>query len=95
MHPCQNMCKIWGRDLDIKTIKEEHSPYQVPAKIIGGEAQSPIKEDIKPILDDEGIKLIKQIVGVYLYYARAMDDTLLPALRAIASKQITWTKKTL
>ena len=38
-------------------------------------------------MDAAGIKRLQEIVGVYLYYARAIDYTMLPAVTAIASEQ--------
>ena len=46
-------------------------------------------------LNDEQIKLIQQVIGVCLYYDRAVDNTILPALSAIASKQSNGTKQTM
>jgi hypothetical protein len=43
--------------------------------------------DTSPKLDEKGKKRIQQIVGSFLYYARAVDPTILMALSAIASQQ--------
>ena len=51
-----------------------------------GAAAQDVLEDINsPKLNDEGINIIQQVVGVCLYYARAVDNTILTALSTIAS----------
>jgi len=45
-------------------------------------------------LDKNGIRKIQQIVSSILYYARAVDMTVLVALSSIASEQMTATEKT-
>ena len=37
--------------------------------------------------DPEQIKFIRQVVGVFLYYVRAVDETMLCALNKIASRR--------
>jgi hypothetical protein len=44
-------------------------------------------------LDKKGIRRIQQIVGSILYYARAVDMTVLMALSSIASEQMKTTEK--
>lgn len=41
--------------------------------------------DLSPPLDLKEIKLLQQIIGIYLYYARAVDPTMLTAINHIAS----------
>ena len=48
-----------------------------------------------PALNEKGVHLVQQVIGVCLYYARAIDDTLLATLSTIASKQTTATQKTM
>jgi hypothetical protein len=47
-----------------------------------------------PPLDKHGIKRIQQIVGGILYYARAVDITVLAALSTLVSEQTTATRNT-
>jgi hypothetical protein len=49
--------------------------------------QTPLEVDSSPQLDAKGIKRVQQIVGSILYYARAVDMTILMALSAIAVEQ--------
>ena len=65
----------------------QHSPYKAPEKVYGAAAQDITVPDESVKLNDDQIKLIQQVIGVCLYYARAVDDTILPALGTIASEQ--------
>ncbi len=73
----------------------KHCPYTPAPKQFGSEAQAPLPPDESPSLDDKGIKLIQQIVGSILYYAHAVDMTVLAALSTIAIKQTKATQKTM
>ena len=75
--------------------KPVHSPYKTAPKIYGADAQKTIKEVISPKLTDKGINVVQQVVGTCLYYGRAIEDTILPALSAIASEQTTATEATM
>jgi hypothetical protein len=74
--------------------KPQHSPHKAPPKIYGAAAQDPIPDDTTPRLDAKRITRIQQIIGSILYYARAIDMTVLPALSAVASEQTTATETT-
>ena len=52
-------------------------------------------DDDTPEATEEEVKYIQQVVGTILYYARAVDLTLLMALSTIASEQATATKTTI
>ena len=52
-------------------------------------------EDDAPLLPEERIKFIQQVVGVFLYYATAIDNTVLVALSDIGSKKSRATFKTM
>ena len=67
--------------------KPQHSPYQAPPKIFGAAAQDTIPADTTERIDEKRIKVVQQVIGGLLYYARAVDLTILPALSAIASEQ--------
>ena len=59
-------------------------PCSPEPKKFGSEAQAPLPPDASPMLDEKGIKRIQQIVGSILYYARAVDMTVLAALSTIS-----------
>ena len=73
----------------------QHSPYRAPKKVYGAAAQDTIVPDDSAKLNDDQINLIQQVIGVCLYYGRAVDDTILPALSAIASEQSDGTRRTM
>ena len=54
-----------------------------------------MKEDTSPHLLPKGIKYVQSVVGTFLYYARAIDCTMLPALAQIATQQAQPTQRTL
>ncbi len=69
--------------------KRQNCPYSPE----GTEAQAPRPLDSSPRLNAKGIKCIQQIVGSILYYARAVDMTVLMALILIAVIQTNTTEK--
>ena len=64
-----------------------HSPYIAPKKVYGAVAQDTIPLDEIAKLDEEEIKLIQQVIEVYLLYGRAVDDTIPSTLSVITSVQ--------
>jgi hypothetical protein len=70
-----------------KPRKPQDCPYEPYPKKYGTSAQDVTPEDTTPPLDKEGIKWIQQVVGSFLYYARAIDSTILMSLNAIANEQ--------
>jgi hypothetical protein len=67
--------------------KPQHCPYTPAPKQYGAEAQAPLPADISPKLSNKEIKEIQHVVGRILYYAWAVDSTILMALSSIASEQ--------
>jgi hypothetical protein len=61
----------------------------------GAQAQTPLEVDSSPQLDEKGIKRVQKIVSSILYYARAVDMTVLMTLSVIAVEQMKATTKTL
>ncbi len=70
-------------------------PYTPAPKTFGAQVQTPLEVDSSPQLDEKGIKCIQKIVGSILYYARAVNMTVLMTLSAIAVEQMEATAKTL
>ncbi len=62
--------------------------------VYGKGNQAPMPTDDSPALDDAGKKRIQQIVGSFLYYARAVDPTILMALSDIACQSAKPTERT-
>ena len=69
-------------------------PYLPEPKLNGARAQAPLPDDNSKPLDKKGIQKIQQIADSILYYARAVDMTVIMALSSIASEQMTATEKT-
>ena len=86
--------KLLARFKHKKPTKPVDSPYKAPPRVYGKAAQDPIPVDSSPKLDEKGKLRIQQVLGTCLYYARAIDDTMLPALSSIASEQATPTERT-
>jgi hypothetical protein len=75
--------------------KQQTCPYSLEPKKFGTEAQAPLPPDISPKLGAKGIKQVQQIVGSILYYARAINMTVLKALSSIAVEQTKASNKTM
>ena len=69
-------------------------PYSPEPKAYGAKAQAPLLSDDSKILDKKGILKIQKIIGSILYYARAVDSTVLIGLSSIAAEQTKATIKT-
>ena len=52
------------------------------------------EDDSRP-LDKHGVTLLQQIIGTHLFYARAVDNTILVALGSLAAAQTKGTKRTM
>jgi hypothetical protein len=64
--------------------KVQSCPYAPEPKRFGTEAQAPLPPNSSTKLDAKGIKQVQKIMGSILYYARAIDMTVLMALSSIA-----------
>ena len=51
--------------------------------------------DTYPLLNPKDTQFIQSITGSFLYYGRALDNTIFPALNEIASEQAQLTQKTM
>ena len=52
-------------------------------------------EDNSPLLSKAEKKFVQEVIGVFLYYARAVDLTMLPALGTPATQQAAPTQNTM
>ena len=75
--------------------KIQDQPHQHIIPVYGAKFQYSKKEDESPILNKEDKLLIQQVTGTFLYYARAVDSTILVALSAIAAQQAKPTENTM
>jgi hypothetical protein len=75
--------------------RPQHWPYSPLPKQYGSEAQCPLPPDTSPPLLKDDIKHMKCIIGSILYYAQAVDLTVLMAPSTIASKQAKGTQNSM
>ena len=73
----------------LKPSSPQYSPHHHNPIVFGtkGTRQYANKPDTTAFLDKKGIKFVQSVTGTLLYYARAIDSTMLPALNEIASQQ--------
>jgi hypothetical protein len=74
--------------------KPQHCPYAPTPKQYGAKAQAPLPVDLSPRLSPDKIKEIQCIISSILYYAQAVDITVLIALSSIAIEQSKGTLQT-
>ena len=74
--------------------KPQHAPHKWDKPQYGQTTQYTKPVDTTPKLDTEGIKHIQKFIGALLYYACAIDSTMLMAINAISSAQVTGTTVT-
>ena len=70
-------------------------PHRHTLPVYGHTVQHAKEEETTPRLDKEGTKFVQQDTGTFLYYARAVDPTMLVALSAIAASQSAPTEDTM
>jgi hypothetical protein len=69
--------------------RPQHCPFSPNLITYGKDTQAPMPTDDSPLLDIASKKHIQQVIGSFLYYARAVDPTILMALYDIATQQAT------
>jgi hypothetical protein len=73
--------------------RPQYAPHQWTQPAYGQKVQlAPV--DDSPKLDAKGTKFVQSCVGSFLYYARAVDPTMLPAINEISSSQASPSVKT-
>eukprot|EP00804_Cyclotella_cryptica_P015783 CCRYP_013414-RA/>CCRYP_013414-RA protein AED:0.38 eAED:0.38 QI:0/-1/0/1/-1/1/1/0/253 len=77
-----------------KPRKPQDCPYEPHPKKYGTAAQLTDPPDDSAPLNEQGVKWVQRVVGSFLYYARAIDATILMALNAIANEQKAPTQRT-
>ncbi len=76
-------------------IVPQDQPHQHVKKMYGAKVQLANPLNTSPPLNKAGKKLIQEVTGVFLYLARAVDLTMLTALRPLASEQAAPTERTM
>lgn len=75
--------------------RPQHQPHKHIAPAYGAKVQYAAGQDESRPLSKQEKTFVQQVVGVFLYYGRAVDSTMLVALSAIASGQAAPTEETL
>ena len=78
-----------------RPLRHEAAPHDHPKRDYGARIQLTDPQDDTAALDIADQKLVREVVGVFLFYARAVDSTMLPALGTISTQQSKPTKKTM
>ena len=72
----------------------QHAPHDWNVPAYGQKIQFTEIEDKSPLLTEKDTKLIQAISGTFIYYGRAVDPTILPALNEISMQQSAPTQNT-
>eukprot|EP00804_Cyclotella_cryptica_P004234 CCRYP_014561-RA/>CCRYP_014561-RA protein AED:0.46 eAED:0.44 QI:0/0/0/1/0/0/2/0/303 len=75
--------------------KPQHQPYPHTPRTYGTKQQFVNTEDNTALLSKSDKTFVQEVIGVFLYYARAVDCTMLPALGSLATQQVAPTLNTL
>jgi hypothetical protein len=67
--------------------RPEHAPHTWNPPIYGAKTQYVEDETTSPALSDKDVNKLQQLTGTLLYYARAVDPTLLRPINVLASEQ--------
>ena len=67
--------------------KLQDQPYPHVKPTYGAKAKYATDADPSPLLTPARNKCVQEVTGTFLYYARALDATMLPALGTIATHQ--------
>jgi hypothetical protein len=74
--------------------RPQHVPHEWQKPVYGQETQLTTPKDTLPPLSATAINRVQQITGTLLYYARAIDATMLLALGTLAEEQTRESKNT-
>ena len=75
--------------------RKQYAPYPYQQIIYGQKVQKPTAIDNTPALNDKDKKYVQQVIGALLYYARAIDCTMLVTLSKLSHMQAKPTHLTL
>ena len=89
------IAKALKRFNHIKKARPEHAPHAWTVPQYGQKVQYTAPTDNTPPLSPIDIKEVEQLVGVFLYYGRALDNTMLTGLNEISSSQSSATEATM
>jgi len=75
--------------------RREAAPYPCPQRQYGARVQLTDPPDATPALNLKDKKQVREVIGVFLFYARAIDSTMLAALGSLATQQSNPTAQTM
>eukprot|EP00804_Cyclotella_cryptica_P023061 CCRYP_000315-RA/>CCRYP_000315-RA protein AED:0.18 eAED:0.15 QI:0/0/0/1/1/1/2/0/662 len=78
-----------------KPTKPQHQPYPSAPCTYGSKQQLCTTADTAPALGKHQKTFVQEVIGVFLYYTRAVDCTMLTALGSLATQQANPTTTTL
>jgi hypothetical protein len=78
-----------------KPTRPQHAPHGWQKPQYGAKTQYAPYADTSPALDAADTKRVQEILGTLLYYARAVDSTMLTAIGSIAMQQASATQATM
>jgi hypothetical protein len=78
-----------------KPGKPQDNPYKYLQPEYGARVQYAPDADVSPLLDAAGKKRVQEILGTLLYYARAVDPTMLVTISSLSTQQANPTQNTM
>jgi Reverse transcriptase (RNA-dependent DNA polymerase) len=75
--------------------RPQHAPHPWIQPNYGASIQYAEPEDTSTPLDKHGTKRLQEVIGTFLFYGRAVDNTMLTALGTLATSQTRGTEKTM
>jgi len=73
----------------------QHQPYPHVRPTYGATYQNAEAQDTSEQLSKEEKTYVQEVIGIFLYYARCVDASMLPALGTLATQQASPTQNTL
>ena len=74
--------------------RAQYAPHQWTPPDYGATKQLATPLDTSPPIPEERKRRIQKIIGTFLYYSRALDCTMIPALNTLTEQQSSPTKNT-
>ena len=78
-----------------KPTRPQHSPHAYSTPQFGAKIQYATGPDESPTLHSTDTKRVQEVLGTLLFYARAIDGTMLPVIGTLATKQCKNTEATM
>jgi hypothetical protein len=76
------------------TTRPEHAPHKWNTPVYGSKTKYVEDENNSPTLSAKDVNKLQQLTGTLLYYARAVDPTLIMPINVLASEQTKATSDT-